>query len=56
MSAKSSPQKDRPNVNNRHPTAPSIMTMNGHFANIGEKPTQEQYNHGIQIIDEDQEF
>lgn len=30
--------------------------MNGHFANIGEKPTQEQYDHGIQIIDEDQEF
>ena len=56
MSAMTSPPKDRPSVNNRHPTAPSIMTMNGHFASIGEKATQEQYDHGIQIIDEDQEF
>ncbi len=30
--------------------------MNGNFANIGEKPTAEQFEHGIQVINEDQEF
>ena len=49
-------REDRPSPNNRHPTAPSIMTVNGHFANVGEKPTKEQYEHGIQVIDEDQVF
>lgn len=46
----------RPQNNARHPTAPSVMTMNGHFANVGDKPTREQYEHGIQVIDEDQNF
>ena len=32
------------------------MTMNGHFSNVGEKPTEEQFEHGVQIISEDQEF
>lgn len=32
------------------------MTMNGHFANVGDAPTKEQYEHGIQVIDEDKEF
>ena len=49
-------KENRPPPNNRHPTAPSIMTVNGHFASVGEKPTREQYEHGMQIIDEDQEF
>ena len=49
-------ENHRPSSTARHPTAPSIMTMNGHFASVGEKPTREQYEHGIQIIDEDQEF
>ncbi|KAH8593221.1 RHD3/Sey1 [Bisporella sp. PMI_857] len=40
----------------RFPTAPSIMTMNGHFASVGEAPTKEQYEHGIQVIDEEKEF
>lgn len=49
-------KETRPSTNPRHPTAPSIMTVNGHFANVGEKPTKEQYEHGIQVINEDQEF
>ena len=32
------------------------MTVNGHFASVGAMPTKEQYERGIQIIDEDQEF
>ena len=53
---RSSTKETRPSTNPRHPTAPSIMTVNGHFANVGEKPTKEQYEHGIQVINEDQEF
>ncbi|KAL8704151.1 MAG: hypothetical protein Q9201_002678 [Fulgogasparrea decipioides] len=60
MTNLSTPQRDakenRPPSNARHPTAPSVMTVNGHFANVGEKPTKEQYEHGIQVINEDQEF
>ncbi|MCJ1234150.1 Dynamin-like GTPase that mediates homotypic ER fusion [Varicellaria rhodocarpa] len=60
MAVSISPQRNgtdqRPQPSNRHPTAPSVMTVNGHFANIGEKPTREQYEHGLQIIDENQEF
>jgi hypothetical protein len=37
-------------------TAPSVMTMNGHFAGIGDAPGKAQYDHGIQVIDEDKEF
>ena len=55
-----SPQRaergDRPSSSTRHPTAPSIMTVNGHFASVGEKSTKEQYEHGIQIINDVQEF
>ena len=54
MATLSSPP--RPSTNTRHPTAPSIMSVNGHFANMGEKPTKEQYEHGIQVINENQEF
>lgn len=49
-------------VNGRRPsaasraTAPSVMTMNGHFAPVGEAPTKEQYEHGIQVIDEEKAF
>lgn len=32
------------------------MTMNGHFAGVGDAPTKEQYEHGIQVIDEEKEF
>lgn len=60
MAAVASPQRDRresrPSNNIRHPTAPSVMSVNGHFANMGEKPTKEQYEHGIQVINADQEF
>jgi hypothetical protein len=30
--------------------------MNGHFAGVGDAPTKEQYEHGIQVIDEEKEF
>jgi protein SEY1 len=30
--------------------------MNGHFASIGRVPTQAQYEHGLQVIDEDKTF
>ncbi|MCJ1415340.1 Dynamin-like GTPase that mediates homotypic ER fusion [Xylographa parallela] len=36
--------------------APSVMTVNGHFASVGATPTMEQYERGIQIINENQEF
>lgn len=56
MSPPRAAKENRPPPNNRHPTAPSVMTVNGHFANVGEKPTKEQYEHGIQVINQDQEF
>ncbi|GAW22080.1 protein SEY1 [Xylariales sp. No.14919] len=30
--------------------------MNGHFAAVGDAPTEAQYEHGVQVIDEDKEF
>jgi protein SEY1 len=30
--------------------------MNGHFASVGDEPTSSQYEHGVQVIDEDKEF
>ncbi|KAI9650977.1 Dynamin-like GTPase that mediates homotypic ER fusion [Ciborinia camelliae] len=47
---------ERPSTLPRYPTAPSIMTMNGNFASVGDSPTTEQYEHGIQVIDEQKEF
>ena len=38
------------------PSAPSVLTMNGHFAQSGYAATTEQYEAGIQVIDEDKEF
>jgi hypothetical protein len=32
------------------------MTMNGHFASVGDAPANQQYEHGIQVIDEEKEF
>jgi hypothetical protein len=32
------------------------MTMNGHFASVGTAPTKQQYEKGIQVIDEEKEF
>ena len=38
-------------------TSSLIMTTNGHFAGMdGASATKEQYEHGIQLISEDQEF
>ncbi|KAI1341640.1 RHD3/Sey1 [Xylariaceae sp. FL0016] len=30
--------------------------MNGHFASVGDAPSAAQYEHGVQVIDEDKEF
>jgi hypothetical protein len=30
--------------------------MNGHFAAVGDEPTAQHYEHGIQVIDEDKAF
>ncbi|KAK6211976.1 Dynamin-like GTPase that mediates homotypic ER fusion [Pestalotiopsis sp. IQ-011] len=30
--------------------------MNGHFASVGEEPSAAQYEHGVQVIDEDKVF
>ncbi|KZF20740.1 root hair defective 3 GTP-binding protein [Xylona heveae TC161] len=46
----------RPSVSNRFPTAPSVMTANGHFASTGDSPGSEKYEHGIQVVDEDKVF
>lgn len=32
------------------------MTTNGHFAPVGAEPTREQFEHGVQVIDEEKEF
>ena len=46
----------RPDTNRRQATAPTVMTMNGHFAGAGEEVTPENFEHGVQIIDEDKNF
>lgn len=30
--------------------------MNGHFAAVGEEPTEDNFEHGVQVIDEEKEF
>ncbi|KUI60618.1 Protein SEY1 [Cytospora mali] len=30
--------------------------MNGHFAAVGDAPTAQQYEHGIQVVDEDKQY
>ena len=44
----------RPLTVPRHPTAPSVMTMNGHLAGVGDAAAS--FEHGIQIVDEDKTF
>lgn len=47
----------RPRTSERHTTAPTIMTLNGHFAAVsGRTPTKEEFAHGIQVVDEDKSF
>ncbi|KAF2203307.1 GTP-binding protein Sey1 [Delitschia confertaspora ATCC 74209] len=41
--------------NIKHPSAPTLM-MNAHFASVGEDAGKEEYEHGIQVIDEDKVF
>nr|POE53319.1 protein sey1 [Quercus suber] len=44
----------RPSGGTRHPTAPTVMTVNGHLASVGETATS--FEHGVQIIDSDKNF
>lgn len=44
------------NVANRPPPFEYIAIMNGHFAAVGEQPTDGNYEHGVQVIDEEKEF
>lgn len=44
----------RPSIT-RGETTPARM-MNGHFASVGEEGTKEQYEHGIQVVDEEKVF
>lgn len=30
--------------------------MNGHFAAVGDAPSAQQYEHGVQVIDEDKQY
>lgn len=32
------------------------MAMNNHFVAVGEEPKPEDFDHGIQVIDEDKSF
>ncbi|KAI4275817.1 MAG: hypothetical protein LQ337_002918 [Flavoplaca oasis] len=56
LSPQRAAKENRPPPNSRHPTAPSVMTVNGHFSGVGETPAKEHYEHGIQVVNEDQEF
>jgi hypothetical protein len=46
----------RPSNASRGTTAPSVMTLNGHLPSVGDAPTKEQYERGIQVIDDEKEF
>lgn len=46
----------RPATGNRQFTAPSVLSVNGHFAAVGDASTREQYEHGVQVIDQDKQF
>ncbi len=46
----------RPSISSsKHASSPSVV-MNGHFASVGEAPSREQYEHGIQVVNENKEF
>lgn len=44
----------RPGAGNRQVTAPALM--NGHFAAVGDTPSPQDFEHGVQVIDEDKNF
>ncbi|KAI9684701.1 MAG: Dynamin-like GTPase that mediates homotypic ER fusion [Trizodia sp. TS-e1964] len=47
---------NRPQAVVRHPTAPPVMTVNGHLAKIGDAPDKQQFESGVQVVDEDKAF
>jgi hypothetical protein len=56
VSSTHTPKESRPPTYSRQSMGPSVMSVNGHFSSVGEAATTDQYDHGIQIIDEDQNF
>ena len=56
LSPTSNSSRERPNNANRSLTAPDRMAMNGHFAGVGQNGKSDNFEHGIQVIDEDKEF
>lgn len=48
--------QERPSAAARHPTAPTVMTMNSHFAGAGDDLDSAAFEHGVQIIDGDKNF
>ena len=55
MASHSTPNTTTRPSNARHPTAPSIMSANGHFAGK-EANSEDAYEHGVQVIDGDKHF
>jgi hypothetical protein len=45
----------RPRAGSRSQTAPSKMAVNGHFSSVGDTGVAD-YEHGVQVIDEEKEF
>ena len=55
LSPSSTPSISRPSGIGRALTAPDKMAVNGHFASAGQNG-RANFEHGIQVIDEDKEF
>lgn len=54
MATLSPSSSSRPGAGNRQATAPALM--NGHFAAVGDAPSPKDFEHGVQVIDEDKNF
>lgn len=48
-------QAHRPSISMRSATAPEMANVNGHFASAGQNGHAD-FQHGVQVIDEDKEF
>lgn len=51
----STPSSQRPVPANRAYTAPDKMSVNGHFASVGQNGTA-NFDNGVQVVDEDKDF
>jgi hypothetical protein len=54
LSPTSARRDSRPQASSRAFSAPGTMEVNGHFSTVGDK--NEDFEHGIQVVDEDKEF